>query len=315
MNRTVQYWRITRPDGSALPGRFPAQRVVKQLVKAEADDKNRYRVCRDGMVLLGKGVAEPDHRMLILDKVRRENLPSVGNSAGARRAIGLSPDEGLLEPTYCLFTRRNILAMLTSGDGPRPRRLVDYLRAKLNIDIAIAPILTQNLDQVLAEMRVSAIDVAIPANRITRDLVGGDWVQALDGARTLAQDGVVRVGISVGRSGDAAHKQTMRRRIRQMTDLLRGSDGLSEFNSARVTGTMQGTNRSLNLLEDHFVEKTEVDADRINDPDRSAEYARELLRSSRVRNKEYLESAVPAVADEIAEFPTEFIETPDDERQ
>lgn len=311
----MQYWRITRPDGSALPGRFPAQRVVKQLVKAEADDKNRYRVCRDGMVLLGKGVAEPDHRMLILDKVRRENLPSVGNSAGARRAIGLSPDEGLLEPTYCLFTRRNILAMLTSGDGPRPRRLVDYLRAKLNIDIAIAPILTQNLDQVLAEMRVSAIDVAIPANRITRDLVGGDWVQALDGARTLAQDGVVRVGISVGRSGDAAHKQTMRRRIRQMTDLLRGSDGLSEFNSARVTGTMQGTNRSLNLLEDHFVEKTEVDADRINDPDRSAEYARELLRSSRVRNKEYLESAVPAVADEIAEFPTEFIETPDDERQ
>jgi hypothetical protein len=154
MNRTVQYWRITRPDGSALAGRFPAQRVVKQLVKAEADQQNRYRVWRDGMVLLGKGVAEPDHRMLILDKVRRENLPSVGNSAGARCAIGLSPDEGLLEPTYRLFTRRNILAMLTSGDGPRPRRVVDYVRAKLNIDIAIAPVLTQNLDEVLAEMRV-----------------------------------------------------------------------------------------------------------------------------------------------------------------
>jgi len=311
----VQFWRITQPDGSALRGQFPAQRVVKQLVKAEADDTNRYRVCRDGMVLLGKGVAEPDHRMLILDKVRRENLPSVGNSAGARRALGLSPDEGLLEPTYCLFTHRNILAMLTSGDGPRPRRLVDYLRAKLNIDIAIAPILTQNLDQVLTEMRVSAIDVAIPANRITRDLVGGDWVQALDGARTLAQDGVVRVGISVGRSGDAVHKQNMRRRIRQRIDLLRGSDGLSEFNSARVTGTIQGTSRSLNLLEDHFIEKTEVDADRINDPDRSAEYARELLQSSMARNKEYLESAVPVVTDEVEDFPTIFIETPDDERR
>lgn len=315
MNRTVQYWRIIRPDGSALAGRFPAQRVVKQLVKAEADQQNRYRVCRDGMVLLGKGVAEPDHRMLILDKVRRENLPSVGNSAGARRAIGLSPDEGLLEPTYCLFTRRNILAMLTSGDGPRPRRVVDYVRAKLNIDIAIAPVLTQNLDEVLAEMRVSAIDVAIPANRITRDLVGGDWVQALDGARTLAQDGVVRVGISVGRSGDASHKQHMRTRIKQMTDLLRGSDGLSEFNSARVTGTIRGTNRSLNLLEDHFIEKTEVDADRINNPDRSVEYARELLQSSRDRNKNYLESEVPAVPDEVAQFPAVFVEMPDDERQ
>lgn len=315
MNRTVQYWRITRPDGSPLPGRFPAQRVVKQLVKAEAEDKNRYRVCRDGMVLLAKGVTEPDHRMLILDKVRRENLPSVGNSTGARRAIGLSPDEGLLEPTYCLFTRLNIVAMLTSGDGPRPRRLTDYLRAKLDIDIGLAPILTQNLDQVLTDMRVSAIDVAIPANRISRDLVGGDWVQALDGARALAQDGVIRIGISVGRSGNAAHKQRMRRRIRQMTDLLRGSDGLAEFNSARVTGNVQGNNRSINLLEDHFIEKTEVDADRINDPDRSAEYAREVLRSSRTRNKDYLESAVPTVPDEVAEFPTAFTETPDDERQ
>lgn len=267
------------------------------------------------MVLLGKGVAEPDNRMLILDKVRRENLPSVGNSSGARRAIGLSPDEGLLEPTYCLFTGRNIVAMLTSGDGPRPRRLVDYLRAKLDIEVGIEPVLTQNLEQVLTEMRVSAIDVAIPASRISRDLVGGDWVEALDGARALAQGGVVRVGFAVGRGGDAAHKQGMRRRIRQMTDLLRGSDGLSEFNSARVTGTIHGTNRSLNLLEDRFIEKTEVDADRINDPDQSAEYARELLRSSRARNKAYLESAVPAVPEEVAAFPTAFIETPDDERE
>ncbi|UGU03373.1 hypothetical protein LTS63_06490 [Mycobacterium intracellulare] len=74
-------------------------------------------------------------------------------------------------------------------------------------------------------------------------------------------------------------------------------------------------NRSINLLEDHFIEKTEVDADRINDPDRSAEYAREVLRSSRTRNKDYLESAVPTVPDEVAEFPTAFTETPDDERQ
>jgi hypothetical protein len=42
----------------------------------------------------------------------------------------------------------------------------------------------------------------------------------------------------------------MRTRIRQMTDLLRSSDGIPEFNSARVTGTIGGANRSLNLLED-----------------------------------------------------------------
>lgn len=315
MNRTVQYWRLIQPDGNPLPGRFPAQRVVRRLITAEAGGLNRYRVCRDGMVLLAKGVADPDHRLLVLDKVRRENLPSVGNATGARRAIGLSPDEGLLEPTYCRFARGNIVAMLTSGDGPRPRRLVDYLNSKLDIDVRIEPVLTQNLDQVLAEMRISGVDIAIPASRITRDLVGGDWAQALDGGRILAQDGVVRIGMSVGRRGDAAHKDRLRRRIRQLVEGLRGSDGLAEFSSARVSGSIRGTERSLNLLEDRFIEKTEVDADRLNDPERSAQYAQELLQAALQRNRQYLDSVVPAVADQRAPFPDVFIETPDDEQE
>lgn len=313
MKRTVQYWRLIQPDGSPLPGRFPAQRVVRQLVQAEADGKNRYRVCRDGMVLLAKGVEQPDRRLLILDKVRRENLPSVGNSAGARRAIGLTPDEGLLEPTYCLFTSRNIVAMLTSGDGPRPRRLVDYLKHKFDIEVGIEPVLTQNLDQVLAEMRVSSVDVAIPVSRITRDLVGGDWVQALDGARGLAQDGVVRIGVSVGRKGNRAHKEGTRQKIQRLIGTLRGSGAVTEFDSARVNGTIAGEQRTVDLLSDRFVEKTEVDADRLTDPDQSAQYARELLRASRSRNKEYLESVVAAIPDEVVRFPNVFIEAPTDE--
>jgi hypothetical protein len=57
---------------------------VRQLIRARELGLNRYRHCRDGMVLVGHGVADPDHRLLILDKVRRENLPSVGDSAGIR---------------------------------------------------------------------------------------------------------------------------------------------------------------------------------------------------------------------------------------
>lgn len=315
MNRTVQYWRLIQPDGSPLPGRFPVQRVLRQLARAEQQGLDRHRRCRDGMVLIAHGVAETNKRILILDKVRRENLPSVGDRSGIRRAIGLAEGEGLLEPTYCVFAKRNIVAMLMSGDGPRARRLVDYLSAKLDIDIGIEPVLTKNLDQVLDDMRVTGIDVAIPVSRINRDLVGGDWVQALDGARVLAQDGVVRIGMSVGRRGTRAHKDVIRQRFVQLIQNLRGSGALSEFNSARVHGTIAGAPRSVDLLEDHFIEKSEVDADRLNDPERSIEYARELLRASLTRNRDYLYSVVAEVPDEQVSFADVFIETPDDEQR
>ncbi len=313
VNRTVQYWRLLQPDGAPLPGEFPAEQVVRRLQRAEADGLNRYRRCTDGMLLIAHGTR--DARMLILDKVRRENLPSIGSAAGARRAIGLTPDEGLLEPTYCLFGERNIVALLTSGDGPRARRLVDYLEHKLGIEVGIEPILTQNLDQALDAMSVSRVDVAIPANRINRELVGGDWVQALDGARALAQDGVVRIGISVGRRGTGTQKDAIRRRIRELIDNLRGSGALSEFESARVVGSISGTPQSVDLLEDRFVERTEVDADRLNDPERSTAYARELLRQSLTRNHEYLLSAVPELAGESVTYADTLIELPDDERE
>lgn len=313
MKRTVQYWRVIQPDGKALPGKFPARQVVKRLRTAADDGLERHRWCRDGMVLLAHGIEKPDNRLLILDKVRRENLPSVGDHAGARRAIGLQSNEGLLEPTYCLFTRRNIIAMLTSGDGPRPRRVVDYLGSKLGINVGIEPVLTQNLDEVLTEMQISGIDVAIPVSRIDRHLVGGDWAQALDGAKVLATDGVVRIGMSVGRRGNRAQKATIRQRIRGRIDDLRGSGSLSEFTSARVTGSISGNQRSVDLMEDRFVEKTEVDADRLNDPDRSAEYAAELLQQSLAKNSQYLSSVVPKLGDDPVTYPDLFIETPDDE--
>lgn len=315
MQRTVQYWRLIQPDGTPLDGKFPAQQVVRRLRAAEADNINRYRRCRDGMLLLAQGGSEPNNRMIILDKVRRENLPSVGDPTGTRRAIGLNDDEGLLEPTYCLFAGRNVVAMLTSGDGPRPRRLVDYLHAKLGIEVGIDPVLTKNLDAVLAEMRISEIQVSIPVNRIDRGLIGGSWEQALDGARMLAEDGVVRIGLSVGRRGNRAHKNTIRARLRERIDQLRGSGALSEFSSARVSGTIGGSPRSVDLLEDRFIEKTPVDADRLNDPEHSAAYAYELLRTAVKKNETYLKSVIKPVGKDRVAFSDAFIATPDDERQ
>ena len=119
MNRNVQYWRLIQPDGSPLPGRFPAQQVVNRLLQAPQNNQDLYRRCRDGMV--SHGVQGSGERMLILDKVRRENLPSIGGSAGRRRAIGRGVDEGLLEPTYWLSADHNIVAGRASVQAVGPR--------------------------------------------------------------------------------------------------------------------------------------------------------------------------------------------------
>ena len=118
MNRNVQHWRLIQQDGSPLPGRFPAQQVVNRLLQAQQTN-HRYRRCRDGMVLIAHGVQGSGEPMLILDKVRRENLPSIADSAERRRAIGLGVDEGLLEPS--VFADRNIVAGRASVQAVGPR--------------------------------------------------------------------------------------------------------------------------------------------------------------------------------------------------
>ncbi|MAU84038.1 MAG: hypothetical protein CME34_19640 [Gordonia sp.] len=115
------------------------------------------------MVLIAHAEERNERRpMVVLDKVRRENLPSIGDRSGTRKPIGLASGEGLLEPTYCMFGENNVAAMLTSGDGPRAKRLCDYLSAKLSIEVGVDPVLTHDLDQVLDAMRFSSLEVAIP---------------------------------------------------------------------------------------------------------------------------------------------------------
>lgn len=318
MQRTVQYWRIVNTDGSPIDGVFPAADVADILAQAERDHCDRYRYCRDGMVLIGHGIrvarSEP---MLILDKVRRENLPSVGDLDGSRLSIGLSPGQGLLEPTFCMFGPHNVVAMLTSGNGPRANRLAEYLRAKLGVEIGLDPVLTQDLDKVLDEMRASAIEVSIPAERVTRDLVGGDWAAALEANRRLADNGgVIRIGMSVGHKGSQTHKNSVRQHIRQLIDSLRSSGAVDQFKSAKVTGTLRGSQRSIDLHADQFVEKVSVDADTITNPESSVAYAREILRRELDRSSAYLFSAVPATTNTISEsFTPRFIDRPSDEQR
>jgi hypothetical protein len=314
MRRSVQFWRLISEDGRDLNGPFPAEAIVRCLDRAARNNLDRHRHCRDGMVLLGHAARTKPLPSLVLDKVRHENLPSVGDAAGLRRSLGLANEEGLLEPTYCTFMENNVVAMLASGDGPRPGRLADYIRAKFGLAVGLTPVLRQDLDAVLQEMRVTSVDISIRAAHISRDLVGGDWVQALEAGRQLSQDGVVRVGFSVGRRGTREEKRHRGERFRALIDRLRGSGGLSEFQSAKVGGVVNGSSRTVDLIHDKFVQQTEVDADLLSDPERSVDYACDLLTEEIRQNRGYLVETTPVVSGAPLQFNGNFIENPDDEQ-
>ncbi|MEW5808124.1 MAG: hypothetical protein AB1925_01605 [Actinomycetota bacterium] len=125
----------------------------------------------------------------------------------------------------------------------------------------------------------------------------------------------MRIGMSVGRRGTGAHKESIRALLSRRVADLRGSSALSEFDSTRVSGSISGSPRSVDLLEDRFVEKTDVDADRLNDAQRSIAYAREVLGAAVTKNKEYLKSVVEPVAGASVSFPDTFIDIPDDEQR
>lgn len=215
--------------------------------------------------------------MIILDKVRRQNLPNVGDLSGNRSALPLPEGNGLLEPTYFAFLEHNAVAVLLSGNGPRPKRLTSYLKAKMGVSIGLVPILREDFETVLREMRITRVDVAVPADRISRDLVGGDWVTALDGARQLAQEGTITIGMSVGRKS-IEEKVRLGERFRGLVNELLQGGGLGSFKRARVEGRMpDGSQEVVDLIEDRLVQKVEVDPQPLLDPEQGSKEAKQIL--------------------------------------
>ena len=238
---------------------------------------------------------------ILLDKVRRENYPSIGDEEGTRQPMRLNAGEGLLEPTYFSFLENNVVAVLVNGNGPHPQRLAEYVRTKFSTPMAIVPVLRRDLDTVLDQMRFTQVEVAVPAERVTRDLVGGDWVEALDGARNLSQDGTIRIGLSVGQKGDAFYKKTFSDRLRSLTSELRQATGLGEFSTAKVTGKIAGRsgNQVIDLINDKFVERVEVDPDKFADPDQATSHAKEILAAAADGVSTYLRETLPQVGSDL----------------
>jgi len=297
MKRSVQFWRIDQLNGDELFRPFPARRLAEVLRNAEADGVDRHYSCADGTVLLAQAAAVVPLPVLLLDRVRGGNLPSVGDSAGRRKALPLDAGDHLLETTYFAFLRRNVLAVLSSGNGPRASRLGEYLGGVLGLEPVLVPVVREDVGDILDRLDVSRFEFSLPAGRLTGKFMEGEWADVLDSASRLMSEGTFRISLSVGRSGSAQDKQRIRERIQQLIELFRRSGSMEQFDHVMAEGrnSVSGDREVVDLLKERFISYVDVDAGAFNDPVRAAAEAVEILRKQSQNHEDFFARTLPDV--------------------
>ena len=301
MLRTVQFWRIARADGAALPVSFPGRDVVRELQAANTRGQRRYRDCPDGVEVLGEGLLLGPHPLLAIYRTRRDNLPRLDDN-GLIGSLPLTETQALAEPSFFAFLPRNIVGLLFNNDGPRAARLADYLNAKFGCDISLQPVYREDLAEVLDEMRMTAIELTVSSAQVP--LVGGgdDWAELLDNASNLIDDGAISLKLSIGRGGNASARQARTSKVRRLVDLIRSrsQDQMGHFSRVKVQGTESGTKNpiTVDLLNQKFVARVEVDAETLSDAERAAPAAMEVISEQWRTNRAFLINSTPPV-DEV----------------
>ncbi|MGP0221999.1 MULTISPECIES: hypothetical protein [unclassified Paenarthrobacter] len=295
--RSVQFWRIDQLNGFPLTRPFPARRVAEVLANARQAGTDRHFTCADGTVLLAQTAAMSPAPVLVLDRVRYSNLPSVGDALGRRKPLPLAPGDHLLETTYFAFLKRNVMAVLTSGNGPRPPRLAEYLDGMLGLDFGLLPVVREDVEEILARLEVSRFEFALPAERLTGKLMEGEWADVLDSASRLMTEGTFRLSLSVGRSGTTEDKQRIRERIQRLIDLFRRSGSVEHFDYVVAEGrdSVNGDREIVDLLKERFVSHVEVESDVLNDPAKSTAQAIAILNRQAKDNEAFLARTLPEV--------------------
>ncbi|MFF1831592.1 hypothetical protein [Paenarthrobacter sp. NPDC058040] len=293
--RSVQFWRIDQLNGDALSGPFPARRVAEVLRRAREDGTDRRFTCTDGTVLLAQAAAMSPHPVLLLDRVRDSNLPSVGDALGRRKPLPLAPGDHLLETTYFAFLKRNVIAVLTSGNGPRASRLGEYLGGMLGLELGLVPVVREDIEEILTRLEVSRFEFALPAERLSGQLMEGEWADVLDSASRLITEGTFRISLSVGRSGKAEDKQRIRDRIQQLIDLFRRAGSVEHFDYVVAEGkdSLTGDREVVDLLKERFISHIDVDADVFNDPGKSVAEAVSILNKQARDNEAFFARTLP----------------------
>lgn len=317
MLRTVQFWRLAGADGTALRRQFPAADAVRQLAAAQRNGLRRYRTAPDGTEVLAEALADAPHPLIALYRTRRVNLPRVDDN-GTILPLPLTAAQAVAEASYFSFQPRNVVAVLHNNEGPRAPRLVDYLNSKLGAAVSLQPILRSDIAKVLADMRMTSVELSVSSAQVAAVGGGDGWAQLLDNASALMRDGAISVKISIGRGGSAADRASRGEQIRALVRQLRGRDPgqLTSLNRAKVTGVPAGFGSpiTVDLLAEKFVARVGVDDELAVDVGAAAQAAGDLLHEQGLASQAFLRDNTPRVdADPDSTLVGVFVAEPADE--
>ncbi|MCW2672973.1 MAG: hypothetical protein JWP14_1562 [Frankiales bacterium] len=297
MLRNVQVWQITDPLGDPLPVRFPSARLFRVL-DAERRRKRGNLSCfhRDGTETLLEPITSSPRPQFSLHRVRRENLPSEVDPTGNVTDLSIPGPNGLVEATELVFFPRNVVVAVYNHQGPRVRRLAEWLSLRLDTHISLRPVFRSDAIAIIDSMeRFTTIELALPAEMAV-DLDPADEndvFAALEASARATDGGAARVVLSVGRHRRASARQRL---AEQARSLVRRQD-LGRFSTARVVGYLPGESdpTMINLVDDQLVLQREIEPISARDRRLSHRSAREACEETFEHHQAQIEATIPPV--------------------
>lgn len=258
MRRNVQLWRFHDANGKPV-GPIRASALHRYLADREqAGDYLDFTGTDYYETQLAVVPGTQPH--VVLHRIRGDNLPSQRRNG---KIVDLDPSVNeLAEGSQFLFLERNLVAFMGTGFSPRPSRLAEWMRNRLDWEVWLEPVLRADAGAVLDHLRkVTSVEVKIAADEARNLDLGGffegedDPLATLLTAQRAQQGGIITVGWSVGQGSEADQGW-----FKAVVDRLRRAD-LSPFRAAKAKVYVEDADSAVpfDFLHDRLVAEVEVD--------------------------------------------------------
>lgn len=205
----------------------------------------------------------PQKPFMVLYRPRRTNQGHMQDQRETK-PIPLIEGQYIKEPTYFHFFSHNIVGFLYHRDGPRPRRLTEYINKKFGAKLSLIPIYRTDLDAALREMSMQYLEITIPSNQATTLTAdqGAAFANPLSAAGQLLHDGSISLRIMMGRGGNPGARRQRRETLLERALAFVGLEDHSAYAKAKAVGSnSHNSSFSVDLLEHRFVHKVVVESE------------------------------------------------------
>lgn len=218
-------------------------------------------ITMEDMVYFIRDLKKNDKRNIIrgvFAKIRRENLPHIGEESGNERIIDVVGNEGLIEKNhFLLYKRFGILVYQKNRDGSSITRMGRYLsqieEEKISFDAILQPDAMRRFLKGDVELRAIDLSVAKPKS--------GDWYPSnewnQDIMDLLSRSDGAKIRVTVRAERKSKHRMTyLRRSLKSaVKELIRHAD----VKRASISVVEDEIEHPIDLIGDRLISSVSVE--------------------------------------------------------